>query len=64
MSTNVLWGCLWRKEKLRCKVCERVVRYPSTTSKKIRMCGVCQKNKEKDGESISVIIRNRGAGHN
>ena len=49
---------------MRCKVCEKVVRYPSTTSKRVQMCGVCQKNKEKDGESISVILRNRGAGHN
>jgi hypothetical protein len=53
-----------RREKLRCKVCERVVRHPSTTSKRVQMCGVCRQIQEKDGESISVILRNRGAGHN
>ena len=53
-----------RREKLRCKVCERVVRHPSTTSKRIQMCGVCRQIQEKDGESISVILRNRGVDHN
>ena len=53
-----------RREKLRCKVCEKVVRYPSTTSKRVQMCGLCRKLHEKDGESISIIIRNRGANHN
>ena len=53
-----------RKEKLRCKVCERVVRHPSTTSKRVQMCGVCRQIQEKDGESISLIIKNRGANHN
>ena len=52
------------KEKFRCKVCDKVVRYPSTRSKKIQMCGLCRRLNEKDGESISVIIRNRGAKHN
>ena len=60
----IFWGCLWRKEKLRCKVCEKVVRYPSTTSKKVQMCGLCRRLNENGGESISVIIRNRGANHN
>ena len=64
VDVNVLWGCLWRREKLRCKICEKVVRYPSTTSKRAQMCGLCRRLYEKDGESISVIIRNRGAKHN
>jgi len=48
---------------LRCKQCLRVVRYPSTSSKKIQMCGVCRQN-EMDGENILVLIRNRGDNHN
>jgi len=49
---------------LRCKVCEKVVRYPSTTSKMVQMCGLCRRLNENGGESISVVIRNRGADHN
>ena len=45
-------------------MCERVVRYPSTTSKRVQMCGVCRQIEKTEGESISVIIRNRGANHN
>ena len=61
---NVLWGCLWRREKLRCKVCEKVVRYASSASKKVQMCGLCRRLHENGGESISEIIGNRGANHN
>ena len=57
-----------RCKVLRCKVCEKVVRYPSTTSKKVQMCGLCRRIYEKDGESVSARIvtariRNRGVNH-
>ena len=45
-------------------MCKKVVRYPSTTSKKVQMCGECRIIKQEADESISLIIRNRGAGHN
>lgn len=55
---------MWRKTKLRCKVCERVVRYPSIISKRVQMCGMCRQIQEKNSETISLIIRNRGVHHN
>ena len=49
---------------MRCKVCEKVVRYASSASKKVQMCGLCRRLHENGGESISEIIGNRGANHN
>ncbi len=60
---KILWGCLWRREKLRCKVCEKVVRHPSSASKKVQMCGTCRLIQEREGESISITIRYRGTTH-
>ncbi len=64
VNARIIWGCLWRREKLRCKVCEKVVRYPSNASKKVQMCGTCRVTEEKVGESVSITIRYRGAAHN
>lgn len=52
---------------MRCIDCKRVVRYPSTSSKKIQMCGKCRKQEEEsESGSISVVsvkIRKRGVNH-
>ena len=50
---------------MRCVDCKRVVRYPSTSSKKIQMCGQCRKQKEESASIrvVSVKIRKRGVNH-
>ena len=49
---------------MRCKLCQKVVRYPAQHSKDLRMCGNCQKLNQKGGEQFQFIIRYGGSRYN
>ncbi len=37
---------------MRCKICQRVVRYPADSSKVDQMCGKCKKDKTENEKSL------------
>ena len=49
---------------MRCKLCQKVVRYPAQQSKELRMCGTCQKQNQNGGEKFQFIIRYGGSRYN
>ena len=49
---------------MRCKICQKVVRYPAQHSKDLRMCGICQEQNQNGGEQFQFIIIHGGSRYN